>query len=116
MLEWAGQTYGAILHSTSGVTYLAQAAESVLNLAAPMQRLSAFQLTAFHDLVTFPGSLVAALAVIEGHLKPEQAWELCRLDEIWQEEQWGIDEEAAAHAALKKSDFLAAYDFFTRCG
>jgi chaperone required for assembly of F1-ATPase len=60
--------------------------------------------------------LVAALAVIEGHLKPEQAWELCRLDEIWQEEQWGIDEEAAAHAALKKSDFLAAYDFFTRCG
>ena len=116
LLEWAGQTYGAILHSTSGVTYLAQAAESVLNLAAPMQRLSAFQLTAFHDLVTFPGSLVAALAVIEGHLKPEQAWELCRLDEIWQEEQWGIDEEATTHAALKKSDFLAAYDFFTRCG
>jgi len=56
------------------------------------------------------------LAVIEGHLKPEKAWELCRIDEIWQEEQWGIDEEAAAHAALKKADFLVAYDFFTRCG
>ena len=56
----------------------------------------AFGLTALHELVTLSGSLVLGLAVARGALAAEVAWDLSRIDESWQEEQWGCDAEAAA--------------------
>jgi len=41
------------------------------------------------------GSAILSIALQRGWLTGEQAFELSRLDESWQEEQWGIDEEAA---------------------
>jgi chaperone required for assembly of F1-ATPase len=40
------------------------------------------------------GSAILSLALQRGWLDGPQAFELSRLDEIWQEEQWGVDEEA----------------------
>jgi chaperone required for assembly of F1-ATPase len=41
------------------------------------------------------GSTVLAFALQHGWLSGEQAYELSRLDEAWQEEKWGVDAEAA---------------------
>ena len=40
-----------------------------------------------------------------------ELWRASRIDETWQEEQWGTDEEAHAQAARKESDFFAAKRF-----
>ena len=40
-----------------------------------------------------------AIALQRGWLSGDQALELSRLDEIFQEEQWGVDEEAAERVA-----------------
>jgi chaperone required for assembly of F1-ATPase len=40
---------------------------------------------------------------------------LSRIDEIWQQEQWGVDEEAAEVAARKESEFRHAAAFLERC-
>ena len=45
-----------------------------------------------------------------------QAWTLSRIDENWQIEQWGEDEEAAEIAALKHAALLQADRFFALCG
>ena len=45
----------------------------------------------------------------------DELWEISRLDEIWQAEQWGDDDEAIAMAARKKADFLHADFMFTLC-
>ena len=73
--------------------------------------MDAFRLTAFHDLVGISGSLVIGLAAIHEVKDIGTLWRLSRIDETWQEEQWGIDEDARAQAAMKESDFYAAKRF-----
>ncbi|WP_373355670.1 ATP12 family chaperone protein [Pseudoroseicyclus sp. CXY001] len=111
LLAWAEETYGAPLIVTTGVMAVAQPPAATARLAAEVGALDDFALAAFHDLVALSGSLVLALAVRAGRLEPEAAWAASRIDESWQEEQWGHDDEAAAAAALKARAFLDAAAF-----
>ena len=116
LLDWAAQALQAPLRVTQGVMHVDQPATSLAALGAAVRALSPFQLAAFHDLVAISGSLVLALAVTRGHLATEEAWTLSRLDETWQIELWGTDEEAAEITALKRAAFLQADRFFALCG
>ena len=40
---------------------------------------------------------------------PTSLWVASRVDEDFQAEEWGHDEEAVAHAALKQAAFYAAH-------
>ncbi|MCP4822139.1 MAG: hypothetical protein GY883_23395 [Shimia sp.] len=42
----------------------------------------------------------------------ETLWKFSRIDEQWQEDQWGVDDDAAAEADLKKQAFFHAYNFY----
>ena len=42
------------------------------------------------------GSAILALALDEAHISPRQAYELAFLDDLYQMEDWGVDEEAQA--------------------
>ncbi|PJN96797.1 hypothetical protein CNY89_00440, partial [Amaricoccus sp. HAR-UPW-R2A-40] len=46
--------------------------------------------------------------VARGALGAPEAWAASRLDETWQEEQWGVDDEAAEMARIRENDFLRA--------
>lgn len=116
LLDWAAATYGARLTATAGVMHIPQPPEALTRLAAEVAALDRFRLAAFHDLVAISGSLVLALAVARGRLTAEEAWRASRLDEDWQIEQWGEDEEAAALAARHRADLLQAHRFFALCG
>ena len=82
---------------------------------AEIAALDDFQLAAFHDLVAISGSLLLALALIHGQIDVAEAWGASRLDETWQSEQWGIDEDAAAAEVVKQAAFADAYRFFGLC-
>lgn len=112
LLDWVEATYGARLAPRTGIMHAPQDPDALAKLEAEVHALDAFRLAAFHDLVSLSGSLVLALAVTQGHLDPHQAWTLSRIDEEWQIEQWGDDEEAAELAALKKQAFMDAAHFF----
>jgi chaperone required for assembly of F1-ATPase len=116
LLDWAAQALDAPLQATAGVMHIPQPDLSLAALQAQVARLTPFQLAAFHDLVAISGSLVLALAVIHHRLTAAQAWTLSRIDEDWQAELWGEDEEATAMAALKRAAFLQADRFFGLCG
>jgi chaperone required for assembly of F1-ATPase len=116
LLDWSATALDAPLRTTAGVMHVDQPTASLAALTAAVDALSAFQLAAFHDLVALSGSLVLALAVTRHRLTAEDAWALSRIDEIWQIEQWGDDEEAAELAARKRADFLQADRFFALCG
>jgi chaperone required for assembly of F1-ATPase len=116
LLDWAATALQAPLHATSGVMHIDQPTTSLATLGSAVRALSPFQLAAFHDLVAISGSLVLALAVTRGRLTADQAWTLSRLDEDWQIEEWGTDEEAAEIAALKHGALLQADRFYALCG
>jgi chaperone required for assembly of F1-ATPase len=112
LLDWVTQRYLVSLKVTCGVMPVAQDEETLLTLKATMGPMSDFQLTGFHDLVTLSGSFVIALATVEAVQPADVLWKISRIDENWQSEQWGIDEEAAAAAELKREAFLHAHAFF----
>ncbi len=115
MLDWAAGTFGARLAVGTGVLPVPQDPVALAALRAPVAALSRFELAAFHDLVAISGSLVLALAVIRGRLTADAAWEASRIDETWQVEQWGPDEEAAEAEAYRRAAFLQADRFFGLC-
>lgn len=108
LLDWLHGRFGVRLALQAGVMPVAQDENGQRILHERVAQFTPFEMAAFHDLVSLSGSLVIALAVIEGEVSPEDGWNLSRVDEMWQEEQWGEDDEATALANRKKSEFLMA--------
>jgi chaperone required for assembly of F1-ATPase len=116
LLLWAETTFHAPLNVTQGVMYLPQPEASLARLRAPLAAQSAFHLAGLHDLVAISGSLVLALAVARNHLSADAAFDLSRIDEAWQIEQWGADDEAEAHEAKRREGFCNSARFYGLCG
>jgi len=106
LLAWSAKVLEAPLKTTAGIVHVAQPEASLQALAAHVQPVEGFQLKALYDWVTISGSLVLGLAVAKGRLSAAEAWALSRVDESWQEEQWGVDDEAKALADSKRDTFL----------
>ncbi len=111
VLNWAGARFGARFHLGTGILHIPQPEETIAHLRAAILRLDPFRLAALSPLVTISGSLVIALALVDGALDPEIAFDLAHLDELWQVEQWGEDELALKAREARKADFLAAARF-----
>jgi chaperone required for assembly of F1-ATPase len=114
-LAWAERALGARLAVTTGVMAVPQDPVVLARLSAQVLAFDPFRLSAFHELVVLSGSLVLAFAVVHGALDPATAWNLSRIDEDWQAEQWGRDAEAEAAAAFRRAEFLGAARFFRLC-
>lgn len=95
-LDWAVARHGARLSVTTGVVHVAQPAEALAALAAALAALGPYALAALGVAVPALGSLVLALALADGVLAAAEAHALATLDEAFQEEFWGSDEEALA--------------------
>jgi chaperone required for assembly of F1-ATPase len=112
LLDWAAHRYGVRPVARVGVVHAPQPAALLDNLRADVARLTAFELTCFHDLVAMSGSLLIALAVIDRFDTPEALWTTSRVDEDWQISQWGTDEEAEALAEGRRRAFMDAARFY----
>ena len=86
---------------------------SQAEIARKTAALDAFGLTAFHEFVTLTGSWVIGYAALTGARTPDHLWDTAHIDELWQQEQWGEDEEAIETRALKREAFLTAHRFLT---
>lgn len=106
-LKWAERRYGVPFRIVKGVIYQAQDNATLMIMAREVASLDSFTLAALHSLTSVYGSMLLALSVLEGRNDAEKAFELSQLDESWQAEQWGWDEEAlerrAAHLADAKN-------------
>lgn len=115
LLDWSAEVLGARLTPVSGIMHRPQNPATLATLREHVFALTPFELSAFHDLVTISGSLVLALATTKSLLELEELWSRAILDELWQEQQWGEDEEALAFRSRKKNDFFHAARFFAFC-
>jgi chaperone required for assembly of F1-ATPase len=110
-LGWAERALGARLQPTVGVMPRAQDPAALARLAERVDALPAFELAPFHDLVAITGSLILGLAVAEQAMDAAEAWALSRIDEEFQIERWGSDEEAAESAERRRQDLVFAETF-----
>ncbi|MER2267493.1 ATP12 family chaperone protein [Methylobacterium oxalidis] len=109
ILDWAREALGARLILSEGVMHVAQPDASVQALRRAIEAADGpFRLAALHTMTTLTGSLLIALAVLRGHLSPDEAWAAAHVDETYQASVWGRDAEAEARLALRRAEFDAA--------
>jgi chaperone required for assembly of F1-ATPase len=109
LLDWAALALDAPLVVTTGVVPVAQPPAARAALRAALARRTPLALAALGLAVPALGSLVLGLALAERHIGPEEAHALATLEEAFQAEAWGEDEEAAARrGAIAEEVRLAA--------
>ena len=111
LIDWASERYGAALAVTSGIVPARQSTATLAAFAAIVAAQDEFRLTALHTLTATCGSLVIALALMEGRLDTAAAFAASQLDETFQIEAWGEDAEAAARRQALAADIAAAARF-----
>ena len=116
LLAWARRRYDVDFATTSGLIHVPQSPATVERLGQAVAELDSFRLAGLSPLITAGGSLVAALAVIEKAMSADEAWEAVSIDDRWQLEKWGGDDEAAAALDERKRDFLAGARFLELLG
>jgi chaperone required for assembly of F1-ATPase len=79
----------------AGIIHQSQPLETLARVKALALDLDDFGLTGLAFGAPLFGSAVLALALKWGWISGQEAFDLSRLDEAWQEEQWGVDDEAA---------------------
>jgi chaperone required for assembly of F1-ATPase len=111
LIDWAALRYDAPLAVTTGIVPAPQSPAALRAFAAIVAAQDDFRLTALHTLTAACGSLVIALAILEGQLDAEAAFAASQLDESFQIETWGEDAEVAARRHALAADIAAAVRF-----
>lgn len=107
-LDWVAQRHGAPLRVTAGIAAIRQHHDSINTLRATVAGFDPFTLAGLGIAVPALGSLVLGLALAAGEIDAARAHALGMLDELFQEEQWGQDEEAAKRRAAVAEDIALA--------
>ncbi len=111
VLGWAQARYDVSFTLVRGIMHQPQPRDTLDRLGAAVTACDIFTLAALNPLVTISGSLVIALALLEGNLDAKTAFAIAHLDELWQAEQWGEDDFALDARAAHQRDFDAAAAF-----
>lgn len=109
VLDWAKERLGVRFVLTEGVMHVAQPEDSLQAVGRHVATFEdGFAVAALHQITTLTGSALLALAFADGRLAADEAWSLAHLDEDWNVEQWGPDEEAMARRELRWQEMQAA--------
>ena len=116
VLDWLAEAYGIRLLPTSDVLPNAQPHES-LDMAAQLAAgLDDFALTGLVYGCGLLGSYGLALALLAGFRDADTAFEASRIEEAWQVEHWGADDEAVAISQLRREEVRCLATYFTSLG
>lgn len=115
LLDWCADRYGARLAVTEGVVAISQDSAATGALRAVVDGYDEMSLAALHTITSACGSLVIALALAEAHIDARTAWLLSRIDEWFQAENWGLDEEAKARDENLRTKLFASARFLRLC-
>jgi chaperone required for assembly of F1-ATPase len=95
LLDWARETHGLVFIRSAGIVHRDQPPATLARLEAIARATDDFTLAGLALAAPLFGSAILALALRDGRVGAEAAMAASRLDEIFQEERWGVDAEAA---------------------
>jgi chaperone required for assembly of F1-ATPase len=107
VLFWAADALGAHFILAEGIVHVRQP-DSAIEAARGALPDDPWSIAALHVITTSTGSALLALALMRGVLDSDQVWAAAHVDEDWNMEKWGVDEEVASRRAARLVDFRAA--------
>ena len=106
VVSWAQERYGVRLALTEGVMPVAQPEETLAALETAVDDLGQDETVVrnWAKLTKLLGSVVLAFAVKEQAISADEAIEAAFLEEVFQAQKWGEDEEAAEKRTAKMAE------------
>ena len=112
LVAWVAERYGACLAVTTGLAPVAQAPAAQAALRAAVAGRDDLTLAGLGFATRALGSLVIALALLEGRLDAAGAAEASLVDERYRIERWGADPALTAQCARLARDVAGADRLF----
>jgi chaperone required for assembly of F1-ATPase len=103
-LDWAERALGLRVVKAVGIVHQPQPTETLLRAARLAEAEGDFVLAGLAHATALFGSAILAFGLRRGEYDAEAAFDLSRLDEAFQEERWGVDEEAAERTAALRAE------------
>ncbi|HEY1223684.1 MAG TPA: ATP12 family protein [Brevundimonas sp.] len=114
--DWASRELGVMLEPAEGIVHRAQDPAAVARVKALALDLDDFALTGLAAAAPLLGSAILGLALHRGALSGEAAFDLSRIEEAFQEDQWGVDAEAAERTANRRAEAVLFDRWFRALG
>jgi chaperone required for assembly of F1-ATPase len=111
IVDWARTELDAPFEVTDGILHRPQPEAAIAAFGVAIDGLTDFELAAFHSIMTLTGSALIAMMLARQALTPEAAWTAAHVDEDYQIEHWGQDDEARARREGRHAEFLACCRF-----
>lgn len=111
IVQWVAAELGARFILAEGILPIEQPPAALDSIVQVVKPLDAFQLSGLHVATTLTGSALIAIAVLKGRLTPSEAWAAAHVDEDYQIELWGPDDEATERRAYRWEEMRAACTF-----
>lgn len=115
VVKWGAQRYGLDFAITDAIAPVVQP-EAVMQAArSALEPLDPFVLTGTHALVAATGSFALGLAGADREIDAETTWAASLIEETYQIEKWGEDEDARIRRAALRRDVDTACRFVGLC-
>lgn len=115
-LDWLESEYGIHLKLAKGVMPVGQEEETLDMIYAHLLKIDNFPLTVLWLCTRHCGSLTLGLSVTAKRLSPLEAYHASRLEERFQNERWGEDDEARARRESTEKEMQAIGRFLAALG
>lgn len=110
-MKWAREELDAKFVTTQSLDVPEENRTSGYRLKQFMETLSDRELTAFYAAALKMRSVLLAAALVKGKINSEEAFRAAFLDELWQAETWGADEEAENRRQTIKNEICEIEKF-----
>ena len=108
VMAWARDALGARFVLGEGIAFVAQPEPALAARARARYPHELWRLGAVNAITALTGSALIALAVLHGRLSADAAWAAAHVDEDWNMDQWGRDEQALQQRAFRAAEMQAA--------
>ncbi|WP_225010682.1 MULTISPECIES: ATP12 family protein [Novosphingobium] len=111
LLEAVEARHGVCFRRVAGIMHQPQPEETIAALRMVIEGLDAFALAALRNTTSLAASLVIGVEAILPDADLDALWNAANLEEDWQVELWGRDEEAMERRERRHAAFVAAARF-----
>ena len=115
LLEKLATVCGIRLAAVCGIVHRQQDEAAMSAIREKLREQNSFALAAMETLAALAASLTIPILLQTKASNAEALWEAAELEERWQREQWGADEEAQYRADRRRAAFLDAARYLQAC-
>lgn len=113
ILNWAAMALNVSLNTGAGIGFVDQPQDTVAAARAVLAAATIEQVLGVKAATEISGSAVIGLALLNGAFPADRLFAASRVDEAFQTERWGADEEAEARENRLSREFLDAARFLS---